>query len=251
VVLLGLFLALLAGASPADSLDQRLEEARLRLEMLSNRDSDAREVLLALHEHLAAAREYYNELVLREAGFTMSIDEINGKWMLEDSARAILEQGLSDYLVYLYSQRSRVSQALLFSRGGIQTLVRRRVYLDHLARRAGAQIELLTQSSDSLARYRDSLETLRTGVRTLRIEMEELQERIYREEGRQAMLRLSLRDEISAAAESAAALETQRRELSALVADLRATSPGTAGVSPGLPEPGGDSFFDRMRGSIP
>lgn len=251
MVLLGIFFALLAGVSPADSLDRRLEEARLRLEMLSNRDSDAREVLLALHEHLAAAREYYNELVLREAGFTMSIDEINGRWMLEDSARAILEKGLSDYLVYLYSQRSRVSQALLFSRGGVQTLVRRRVYLDHLARRAASQIELLTQSSDSLARYRDSLETLRVGVHALRIEMEELQERIYREEESQAMLRLSLRDEIAAAAESASALETQRRELSALVADLRATSPGTDGVSPVLLQPGGDSFFDRMRGGIP
>ncbi len=251
MLLLGLLAVLLTGASRADSLDRRLEEARIRLELLENRDSGAREILLALHEHLAAARDYYNDLVLREAGITMAIDAINAKWMLEDSSRAILEEGLSDYLVYLYSQRSRVSPALLFSRGGVQMLVRRRVYLDHLARRAASQVELLTQSSDSLAHYRDSLETLRQGVRSLRLQIGELQERIYREEERQALLRLSLRDEITAAAESAAVLEVQRRELSALVADLRSSSAGPAGVSPVIPQPGGDSFFERMRGSLP
>jgi septal ring factor EnvC (AmiA/AmiB activator) len=250
VALLPVLALLLAGVAGADSLDARLEAARIRLEVLQSRDSDAREVLLALHEHLAAARDYYNELVLREAGITMAIDQLNDRWMLADSARSILEEGLGDYLVYLYSQRSRVSPALLFSRGGVQTLVRRRVYLDHLARRAATQVEILTQSGDSLAQFRDSLETLRESVRSLRMEMEELQERIYREEESQALLRMTLRDEISAAAESAAVLEAQRRELSALVADLRVSSRETGGAAAVPVQPGGDSYFERMRGAL-
>jgi len=241
---------LLAGVAGADGLDARLEAARLRLEVLQSRDSDARELLLALHDHLAAAREYYNELALREAGIAMAIDRLNDRWLLADSARSILQEGLEDYLVYLYSQRSRVSPALLFSRGGVQTMIRRRVYLDHLARRAAEQVEILTRSGDSLAHFRDSLETLREGVHSLRLEMEELQERIYREEESQALLRMTLRDEISAAAEAAAAIEAQRRELSALVAGLQVASRG-AGGAPALPaQPGGDSYFERMRGSL-
>ncbi len=240
----------LTGFSQADSLDRRLEEARIRLEILESREVGAREILLALHDHLAAARDYYNQLVLREARITLAIDEINGKWMLEDSARTILEDGLGAYLVYLYSQRSRISTALLFSRGGVQRLVRRKVYLDHLARRAASQVEVLIQSSDSLAHYRDSLSTLRVSVRNLRLEMEEMQERIYREEERQALLRMSLRDEIVAAAESAAVLEAQRRELSALVAGFRTTSPSVSGTTPHLVQPGADSFFDSMRGAL-
>lgn len=240
----------LSGLSRVDSLDRRLEEARIRLEILESRETGARELLIALHEHLAAARDYYNELAFREARITLAIDEINERWILEDSARTNLEEGLGDYLIYLYSQRSRVSPVLLFSRGGVQRLLRRRVYLDHLARRASAQVEILSQSSDSLARYRDSLSTMRQSVRGLRLEMEELQERIYREEERQALLRMSLRDEIAAAAEAAAALEAQRTQLTSLVSGLRATSAEAAGVPPVMHQPGSDSFFDTMRGAL-
>ncbi len=93
--------------------------------------------------------------------------------------------------------------------------------INHMAGIAVERIEYLEQSGDSLARYRDSLETLAENVRGLRMTMEEVQQRIYREEERQITLRQSLQDQIAAARDSAAAMEQRRQQLSAFVSTLR------------------------------
>ncbi len=109
--------------------------------------------------------------------------------------------------------------------------------INHMAGIAVERIEYLEQSGDSLARYRDSLETLAENVRGLRMTMEEVQQRIYREEERQITLRQSLQDQIAAARDSAAAMEQRRQQLSAFVSTLRTgvSTPGSGCVRNRLP----------------
>ncbi|MCK5036037.1 MAG: peptidoglycan DD-metalloendopeptidase family protein [Candidatus Sabulitectum sp.] len=221
-VLVIVYLAL-SGDAGIDSLDVRLEQTRIYLEELEGRQASSEEILLGIHAHLGAARGYYNELAVREARITMDIHSIDQRWFLTDSARAELEAGVEEYILFLYSHRRLVGPSVLFAPGGISRYLRRMSFMDHLAESAIEQMQHLEQSGDSLSSYRDSLEVLVEDVRVLRLQMQEAQERIYREEERQTLLRQSLESEIAAARDSAEAMEQRRQQLSAFVTTLRAT----------------------------
>jgi len=212
----------LLGSSGIDSLDVRLEQTRIYLEELESRQASSEEILAGIHEHLGAARGYYNELAAREARITMDIHSIDQRWFLTDSARADLETGVEDYILFLYSHRRLVESSVLFAPGGISRYLRRMSFMDHLAGSAIERMQYLEQSGDSLSEYRDSLEILVEDVRILRLQMETAQERIYREEERQTLLRRNLESEIAAARDSADAMEQRRQQLSAFVTTLRA-----------------------------
>lgn len=211
----------LLGDASIDSLDVRLDQTRVYLEELESRQASNEEILLGIHEHLGAARDYYNELAVREARITMDIHSIDQRWFLTDSARTELEEGVQDYILFLYSHRRLVGSSVLFAPGGIGRYLRRMSFMDHLAGSAIARMDHLAQSGDSLSQYRDSLEILVEDVRILRLQMEDAQERIYREEERQMILRQTLESEIVAARDSAEAMEQRRQQLSAFVATLR------------------------------
>ena len=233
--ILTLVYMVLIGDAGIDSLDVRLEQTRVYLEELVTRQASSEEILLGIHEHLGAARGYYNELAAREVRITMDIHSIDQRWFLTDSARAELKNGVENYIVFLYSHRRLVGSSVLFAPDGISRYLRRMSFMDHLAESAIERMQYLEQSSDSLSEYRDSLENLVEDVRILRIQMEEAQERIYREEERQTLLRQNLESKIVAARDSAEAMEQRRQQLSAFVTTLRSsvasTSTSSAGVS--------------------
>jgi len=221
----------LIGSSSLDSLDSRLTQTRLYLDELESREASSEEILAAIHDHLQAARDYYNQLAAREVVLTMEIQSIDQRWFLTDSARAELEAGVEDYIIFLYSRRNLLGPAVLFTPGGVNTYLRRMAVINHMAGLAVERIDYLEQSGDSLSDYRDSLENLASDVRELRIHMEEVQQRIYQEEERQTILRQSLQSQIAAARDSAAAMEQRRQQLSAFVSTLR-TGVSSAGAAP-------------------
>lgn len=224
-------LLVLIGSASLDSLDARLGQTRLFLDELESREASSEEILAAIHDHLQAAREYYNQLAAREAVLTMEIQTIDQRWFLTDSARTELEEGVEDYIIFLYSRRNLLGPAVLFTPGGVNTYLRRMAVINHMAGVAVNRIGYLEQSGDSLSDYRDSLENLASDVRELRIHMEEIQERIYQEEERQTILRQSLQNQIAAARDSAAAMEQRRQQLSAFVSTL-SSGVSTAGTVP-------------------
>lgn len=205
-------------------------------------------MLLAIHEHLTAAREYYNTLAEREAGITDLLAGAEQACARYDTMRTELVDALGGYLRFLYSHRRYSRPALLLAPEGAERMMRRRAYLDYLARRALGRVERLTRARDSLARYRDSLEVLRESVHALRLQMEEVHERIYRQEEKQALYRQELTQEIAEAEERAEEMEEERRRRSALVARLRASESGSQ-TGP-MAEPSDDSFFERNRGAV-
>ena len=162
--------------------------------------------------------------------------------------RVELVDALGGYLRFLYSHRRYSRPALLLSDQGLDRMLRRSAYLDFLAQRAVERVELLEHASDSLGRYRDSLEVLRASVHSLRVRMEEVHERIYRQEERQALYREELSQEIAEAEDRAEEMEEERRRRSALMARLR-VSESSAGTGP-IVEPSGDSYFEVNRGAI-
>jgi septal ring factor EnvC (AmiA/AmiB activator) len=177
----------------------------------------------------------------------MDIHTIDQRWFLTDSARAELEQGVEDYILFLYSHRRLVESSVLFAPGGISRYLRRMSFMDHLAESAIEQMQYLEQSGDSLSEYRDSLERLVEEVRILRIEMEDAQERIYREEERQTLLRQGLENQIAAARDSTEAMEQRRRQLSAFVTTLR-SSVSTA--SSPMADVSSSAYFTVNRGAV-
>ncbi len=238
---------ILFGDAGMDSLDVRLDQARIYLEELEDRQASNEEILVGIHEHLSAARGYFNELAVREARITMDIHRIDQRWFLTDSARAELRTGVQDYILFLYSHRSLVGSSVLFAPGGISTYLRRMSFMDHLAGNAIERMQYLEQSGDSLSEYRDSLEVLVENVRILRIQMEDIQERIYREEERQTLLRQSLNNEIAAARDSAEAIEQRRQQLSAFVTTLQT---GVSTTSVPSSDVSSNAFFALNRGSL-
>jgi len=162
--------------------------------------------------------------------------------------RTELVGALGGYLRFLYSHRRYSRPAVLLGPGGAEKMMRRRAYLDFLAGRAVGRVERLTRARDSLADYRDSLEVLRESVHALRLQMEEVHERIYRQEEKQALYRRELTQEIAAAEERAEEMEEERRRRSALVARLRASEGGTQ-TGP-MPEPSASSYFESNRGAV-
>ena len=240
----------LSGALPGDSLDARLEETHQLIAALEAREATAREILLAIHDHLAIARDYYNELALRETEVIQTLQFISERYFYEDSLKADLERGIAAYIRYIYSHRRLTSHGSVFASEGLSRVLRRSAYLDYLASRAATQFSRLSTSSDSLAQFRDSLETLRDDIRGLRERMQEIQVRISGEEARQTALRLQLSSELEIAVEYASAIEQQRQQLSRFVTGLRTSSPGTDGSLFFLVEPSSDSFLERERGGI-
>ncbi len=245
LVAFSLVLLSLLGNTDIDSLDARLARTRLYLDQLEARQATSEEILLGIHEHLAAARDYYNQLAAREVVLTMDIRRLDQRWFLTDSARSELEAGVEDYIMFLYSRRNLIGPAVLFAPGGVNTYLRRMAMINHMAGTAVQRIEYLEQSGDSLARYRDSLETLAESVRSLRITMEEVQQRIYQEEERQITLRHSLQNQIAAARDSAAAMEQRRQQLSAFVSTLR------TGVSAPVHDVSDNAYLASRVGSVP
>ncbi len=221
-----ILLAVLCRVSGADSLDARLEETRVYLEDLENRHASSEEILIGIRDHLQAARDYYNELAVREVFLTSDIQRIDQRWFVTDSARASLESSVEGYIRFLYSRRNMVGSAVLFAPGGVNTYLRRMAVIDHIAGIAAERMHLLEQSGDSLSEYRDSLEQLASTVRELRLQMESVQNRIYREEERQTLLRQTLESQITAARDSAMAMEQRRQQLSSFVSTLRTGSSG-------------------------
>lgn len=224
-------LLILLGIQGADSLDARLVQTRTHLDELEARQASSEEILQAIHDHLQAARDYYNQLAAREAVLTMEIQSIDERWFITDSSRSGLESGVEDYIIFLYSRRNLLGPAVLFTPGGVNTYLRRMALINHMAGVALDRIEVLRVSGDSLAEYRDSLEALAADVRQLRLHMEEVQDRIYLEEERQTLLRQSLQSQIAAARDSAAALEQRRRQLSSFVSTLSTGVASSSAVS--------------------
>lgn len=229
--LLALTLLCLSGNTGLDSLDTRLDLTRVFLEELESREASSEEILAAIHEHLQAARDYYNLLAARETVLAMEMQRIDQRWLLTDSARAELESGVEGYITFLYSRRNLLGPAVLFTPGGVNTYLRRMAVINHMAGIAVERIEYLEQSGDSLSNYRDSLAVLVSDVRELRIHMEEVQQRIYHEEERQIVLRQSLQSQITAARDSAAAMEQRRQQLSSFVSTL-SSGVASAGTAP-------------------
>ncbi len=236
------------GDAGIDSLDVRLEQTQIHIEELEDRHASNEEILLGIHDHLAVAREYFNELAVREARITMDIHQIDQKWFLTDSARAELRQGVEDYILFLYTHRRLVESSVLFAPGGMSRYLRRMFVMDHLASIAINRMLFLEQSGDSLSQYRDSLEILVTDVRFLREQMEGIQERIYREEERQVLLRRSLESEIVAARDSADAMAQRRQQLSAFVTTL--TTSTTSSVSHPSNDVSSNAFFSINKGAV-
>ena len=236
------------GDAGIDSLDVRLEQTQIHIEELEDRHASNEEILLGIHDHLAVAREYFNELAVREARITMDIHQIDQKWFLTDSARSELRQGVEDYILFLYTHRRLVESSVLFAPGGMSRYLRRMFVMDHLANIAINRMLLLEQSGDSLSQYRDSLEILVTDVRFLREQMEGIQERIYREEERQVLLRRSLESEIVAARDSADAMAQRRQQLSAFVTTL--TTSTTSSVSYPSNDISSNAFFSINKGAV-
>ena len=238
---------LLLGDAGLDSLDIRLEQTRVYLEELESRQASSEEILLGIHEHLGAARGYYNELAAREVIITMDIQSIDQRWFLTDSARAELEAGVEDYILFLYSHRRLVESSVLFAPGGVTKYLRRMSFMDHLAGSAIERMQYLEQSGDSLSHYRDSLEILVEDVRVLRLEMEAAQRRIYQEEERQTLLRQSLESEIVAARDSAEAMEQRRQQLSAFVTTVQSR---VSTASSPLGDVSSSAYLAVNRGSV-
>jgi len=250
--MLHLVLVLLAvsGQADVDSLDAMLVRTQQRIADLEARQAQAGDILIAIQEHLAVAREYYTRLSIEESALSRSIARIDARFAAADSVRARFASSVSDYLVYVYSHRGFVGPEALFTPGGLSRVLRRETYLDYLARHAASEAAVMKSSTDSLARYRDSLEVLQTGAERLRLEMQDIEDRIVEEENRQAMLRLQLTSQIALARDSAATIEEERRRVSALVAGLRES---TSQPSPGIPipEPSADSYLEVRKGSVP
>jgi septal ring factor EnvC (AmiA/AmiB activator) len=238
-----------SGQSDIDSLDAMLARTQQRISDLESQQAQTEEILLAIQEHLAVAREYYTWLSSEEAVLRSSIARIDARFGAADSVRAEYAASVSAYLIYVYSHRDLVGAEALFATGGLARVIRRESYLDYLARSAASEVEILRASTDSLAHYRDSLTVLQMDAERLRRQMEDIEQRIVSEENRQAMLRLELTSEIAVARDSASALEEQRQRMSALVAGLR-VSASNPSVSIPLPEPSPNSYFEVQRGSV-
>jgi septal ring factor EnvC (AmiA/AmiB activator) len=234
--------------SGLDSLNARLEETQARIEDLESREAGVRDLLLAIHEHLSTARAYYNSLADREASLSGLLSEAEEAVSRYDTLRSELVESLGGYLRFLYSHRRYSRSALLLSPDGVNRMLRRRAYLDFLAQRAMERVGRLTVAADSLRQYRDSLEVLRSNVHDLRLQMEQVHERICAQEEKQALYREQLSAEIAAAEERAREMEEERRRRSALVARLRASEESAGPGS--MVQPSGDSYFERNRGSI-
>ncbi len=235
-------------AGGLDSLNARLQETQARIEELEGREAGVRDMLLAIHEHLTIARDYYNSLADREAALSGMLSQAEEDCARYETMRTDMVDALGGYLRFLYSHRRYSRSAVLLSPDGMSRMLRRRAYLDFLAQRAMERVARLTVAADSLARYRDSLEALRSNVRELRLQMQEIHRRICRQEERQALYREQLSVEIATAEERAREMEEERRRRSALVARLRA-SEEASGPGP-LVEPSEDSYFERNRGRI-
>lgn len=248
-LLLASSLVLAANPASLDSLNSRLVRTQNLIEELERREATAVEILVALHEHLQTARRYYNRLAEREAEIVQQLADVRASYDRQDSVRQMLIEELGDYLLFLYAHRRYVRPARLFDESGLDRSIRRQAYLDFLAEKAAREVVRLSQSSDSLSRYEDSLQVLQRDVRGLRQQMAEIQERIYRQEERQASYRQQLSDEIAEAEERASVMEAERRRLSALVAQLRVSS-SEGPQSPNIPQPGSDSFFEQNRGML-
>lgn len=250
-MLVPLLLCMLPGpARPSaaiDSLDARLQATRAHIADLEEREVAVEELLLAIHDELEAARELYRELSRQETELSLSLEAVEGAAGRSDSAGVELRESLEAYILYIYSHRRMTAPQAVFGARGLAAVLRRQVYLDYLADRAAAEYAMLSENTDSLFRYRDSLAVLRQRVILLRERMVEVGERIYLEEARQASLRADLQDEIAAAQDSAAALEAERRRLAGLVADLRTAS---TQATPVLPTGSPDSYFERNRGTV-
>ena len=230
-----------------DSLDARLAATRIRIAELEEQEAEVEDLLVAIHEELEAARELYHELSRQETELSLSVESVQGAASRSDSAGTRLRENLESYVVYIYSHRHMTGPEAIFGPGGLATVLRREAYLDYLARQAANEYSRLSVSTDSLFRYRDSLAVLHQRVTLLRERMEEVGERIYLEEARQAELRADLQDEIAAAQDSASALEAERQRLTILVDNLRSS---TSHAGPVLPTGSPDSYFERNRGMI-
>jgi septal ring factor EnvC (AmiA/AmiB activator) len=246
---LALLVLAASGQADMDSLDARLIRTQQRIGDLEAQQAQAEDILLAIQEHLAVAREYYTRLSGEESALLGSIERIDARFAAADSVRSEFAASISAYLVYVYSHRDFIGPEALFASGGLSRIIRREAYLDYLARMAATRVEVLRASTDSLAHYRDSLSILREDSERLRRQMESIEQRIVQEENRQALLRLELTSEIAIARDSASALEEERMRMSALVAGLRVSSTHPSVGIP-LAEPSENSYFELQRGAV-
>jgi len=242
---------LLASGNPGlDSLGARLEDTRIRAAELEAQHAAVSDILVAIHENLLAARAFYAGLEQQEALLLGDLEVIDSRCAAGESLQTALSSSLSEYLVYVYSHRSLLGSEALFCRGGLSRVLRREAYLEFLARRAAEEQIRIGMETDSLSRYRDSLRLAQTEIASLRRQMDEIQERIVSEEGRQAMLRLQLGSELARARDSSAALELERERVSSLVSDLRAAS-STVSATLSLVQPSAESVIGNSAGSLP
>ena len=236
-------------AGSLDSLDTCLRETRAHIVQLEEEEAEISSILDAIHEHLVISRDYYNELALEESRILQQLSRVSGIFTSEDSLRGELVESLSSYLLYLYSHRNLGGIGSFFIDGGFSKMLRRQAYIDYLASRAASEVFMLSISQDSLGSCRDSLEVLLIDVQQLRRQMEELQDGIYEEEARQALIRNQLMGRIATERESLAVLEDRRISRAEFVTRLSVRSSPVVSETP-FPEPESDSYFEAWKGSI-
>ncbi|HOD19465.1 MAG TPA: peptidoglycan DD-metalloendopeptidase family protein [Candidatus Fermentibacter daniensis] len=249
--MLHLVLAILTvtGDARLDSLGNRLEETRLRVSVLESRHAAVSDILVAIHDNLLAARAFYAGLQDEEARLLGDIETMDIRCAAGESLQSALSASLSEYLVYVYSHRNLLGPEALFCRGGLSRMLRREAYLEFLARRAASEQREIRRETDSLSHFRDSLRNARTEVAALQRQMEDIQNRIIFEEGRQALLRLQLGGELARARDSSAILERERQRVSSLVSDLQAAST-TVAASLHIERPTAESVIGNSAGSL-
>lgn len=230
----------------ADNLDTQLHNTRIAVEQLQEDEAAVEEILSAIYDYLAIAREQYNELALEETALLRELSILQSRINVESFLKNELIESISTYMIYLYSHRNLSGFGTFFVEGGFSTMLRRQAYIDYLARRAGEEVLLLSVSRDSLEIYSDSLENMLTDIQQCRNQMQEIQADYYAEEEIQAGLMLELEHEIACIEDSIKRLEDQRSRSNFVSSLSRSASNYTAPVL----QPLEDSWLGNHKGDI-
>lgn len=230
----------------AGNLDIQLQNTRDVVEQLREDEAAVEEILSAIHDYLAVAREQYNELALVETALLHELSILQSRINVESILKDELIESISTYMIYLYSHRNLSGFGSFFVDGGFSTMLRRQAYIDYLVRRAGEEVLLLSVSQDSLEIYSDSLENMLTNIQQCRSQMQEIQNDFYDEEEIQSGMILELEDRIACAEDSIKRLEDQRSRSSFV------TSLSRSGSNRSVPvvQPQANSWLENHKGNI-
>ena len=230
----------------ADNLDTQLSDTHEIIAQLREDEAAVEDILSAIHDYLAAAREQYNELALEETSLLRELSTLEVRIYAENSLKDELIESISTYMIYLYSHRNLSGFATFFVDGGFSTMLRRQAYIDYLVGKAGGEVLLLSMSQDSLEIYTDSLVRMLNDVQVCRNEMEGIQESFYVEEEIQAELMLELEERIACAEDSIKRLE-DRQSRSSFVTSVSSSGSSSSAFTV---HPSADSWLENNKGNV-